>query len=226
MAAANPNPHIDVIKQYMDNIKNKYPAYTFCEGTQINEYGYEFYVKTALGEENACHCLLYIDKGEYAPHNTRSEQKEEVYGIKVNSIYTYEGHTGQRLGIALLFYSICWLLLYSHIPADYKYIKLDDATNGKHPLALDNFYIRLGFVPRGRVALPSKGKQLESKGADEVKIADMQYFIDVMLEKKFGTLGGYRKKRTMRANQIRSKSKRNKRTIRARSKRSKRILKN
>ena len=222
IAAANPNSYSDVAIQYIQKIKDKYPGYIFDEPIEHPGGVYLFYVKveTNQGLEKAGSCELYIDEGEYAPHNTISEIKVKAFGIKVNSIITHEGHTGKRLGIALLFYSICWL--YINRKRDYKYIRLDDATNGKDPLDLDNFYIRLGFVPEGRVALPSKGKQLESKGSDEVKIASMEHFINVMLPKEFGKLGGYRKKRTMRANQIRSKSKRNKRTIRVRSKRSKR----
>jgi hypothetical protein len=150
MAAANPTP-----EDYMKKIKAKYPAYSFEEVVQINLEGYKFNVKTVLGQESACNCLLYIDHGEYKTYDLRSEATPAV-GIKVNSIHTYEGHTGKRLGIALLFYSICWL--YTNTPYKYKYIRLDDATRGD-PLDTDNFYMKLGFVPEGYIALNSNGKK-------------------------------------------------------------------
>jgi len=217
MAAANPKSNIDIANNYMKKIKEKFKEkyhdyYTFDEGKQ-DESIYHFNVNTTIDNKTACNCILLIDHGEYSPYNLRSGPKPAI-GIKVNSIHTLKGHTSKRLGIALLFYSICWL--YINIPNTYEYIRLDDATNGK-PLDPDNFYIKLGFVPEGHIAL-NNGKKLKNIKADEVKVTSMNYFINWMIQHQLDKLrvdklGGRRKKiYTKYSKRTCSKSKRMKRT--------------
>ena len=195
-------------------------------GTEIPPNTIIFAIITSQGE-NISHITTHLSTGDIVIGKTRQTKKtlEDEDVISIGWLGTDSAYQGQKLGILLLIYALCYLKQQN---PNFKYSTLDDDSDRSTSLDVKNIYNSLGYDFQGDTAIDiSNPKNLKISGPEKQLMLksekDVQKFLDSVnkiLYTKFPESGGSinkkKKTRRIRKNIKTRKSRKNKRTRKSR----------